>query len=95
MNDLEPFQLALPDWVDLNALRRRTYPSDDEKMGVAVFLSEQNRLAETGGPFGAAVFNEQDGSIVSAGVNVVMPQNCSVAHAEMMAVMSATRTQQW
>ncbi len=48
---------------------------------------------KTGGPFGAAIFTA-DGKLVSVGVNRVVPQNCSIAHAEMMAFMLAqTRLQ--
>ena len=38
---------------------------------------------------GAAVFDAVSGRLVAVGVNRVVSQNCSVAHAEMMAIMIA------
>ncbi|MET0718111.1 MAG: nucleoside deaminase, partial [Pseudoxanthomonas sp.] len=44
--------------------------------------------ANTGGPFGAVVFGPDD-RIIAVGVNRVLPQNTSLAHAENMAYMLA------
>ena len=52
-------------------------------------LTLQNIEKKTGGPFGAAVFESESGQLVSVGVNVVLKQGCSAAHAEMMAIMLA------
>ncbi|MCT7027974.1 nucleoside deaminase, partial [Salmonella enterica subsp. enterica serovar Minnesota] len=57
-------------------------------MALAIELSRLNIERSQGGPFGAAVFDGH-GRVVSVGVNRVVPQTCSVAHAEMMAYMSA------
>ena len=54
-------------------------------------LTERNIREKTGGPFGAAVFEQESGKLVSVGVNVVVKQNCSAAHAEMMALMLAQK----
>lgn len=81
-------QLLLPDWIDAAVDRSRAYASDEDKIALAVELSRRNVEAGTGGPFGAAVF-DGEGRVVGAGVNRVVPQNCSVAHAEMMAFMCA------
>ncbi len=81
-------QLLLPDWIDAVVDRSRAYASDEDKIALAVELSRRNVEAGTGGPFGAAVF-DGEGRVVGAGVNRVVPQNCSVAHAEMMAFMCA------
>ncbi|HET8898039.1 MAG TPA: nucleoside deaminase, partial [Rhodanobacteraceae bacterium] len=62
--------------------------SDESRIALAIELSRQNVLHGTGGPFGAVVFDDA-GRVVAAGVNRVMPQHCSVAHAEMMAYMAA------
>jgi tRNA(Arg) A34 adenosine deaminase TadA len=81
-------QLALPDWIDEAVDRQRAYPSDEDKVALAVELSRRNIELGTGGPFGAAVF-DSNGLVIGVGVNRVVPQNCSVAHAEMMAFMCA------
>jgi len=81
-------QLLLPDWIDEAVDRSRVYASDEDKVALAVELSRRNVELRTGGPFGAAVFDGH-GRVVGVGVNRVVPQNCSVAHAEMMAFMCA------
>lgn len=80
--------LTLPPWIGEIVDASRLYVSDEERVGLAIELSRHNIDRSQGGPFGAAVFNG-DGRLVSVGVNRVIPQNCSVAHAEMMAYMSA------
>ncbi|MGO4776985.1 nucleoside deaminase [Lysobacter sp. 2RAB21] len=81
-------QLALPEWIDEAVDRQRAYLNDEDKVALAVELSRRNIELGTGGPFGAAVF-DSNGLVVGVGVNRVVPQNCSVAHAEMMAFMCA------
>jgi tRNA(Arg) A34 adenosine deaminase TadA len=58
-------------------------------MALVVALSAENVRRKTGGPFGAAVFDMDDGRIVSAGVNLVVSANCSVLHAEIVALALA------
>ncbi|KZC22324.1 tRNA-specific adenosine deaminase, partial [Rhodanobacter thiooxydans] len=67
----------------------RRYHSDEERVGLAIELSRHNIERGGGGPFGAAVFNSHSGRLVAVGVNRVLPQSCSVAHAEMMVIMIA------
>jgi tRNA(Arg) A34 adenosine deaminase TadA len=80
--------LTLPPWIGDVADASRLYVTDEERVGLAIELSRQNIARSQGGPFGAAVFNA-DGRLVSVGVNRVVPQACSIAHAEMMAYMTA------
>lgn len=89
MSLLPPLQLhlTLPVWVHDFPLERY-YPGDAAKMALAIALSARNVEAGSGGPFGAAVFGPGD-QLIAIGVNRVLPQNCSVAHAEMMAFMLA------
>lgn len=81
--------LDLPGWIDEVVDWSKVYNSDDEKMAVAVELSRQNVLRATGGPFGSAIFDMNNGKLVSVGVNRVMPLHNSTAHGEMMAIMLA------
>jgi tRNA(Arg) A34 adenosine deaminase TadA len=62
-------------------------------MALAIELSRLNVERNTGGPFGAAVFTEQ-GRLVGVGVNRVVAQSCSIAHAEIMAYMTAQQRMQ-
>jgi tRNA(Arg) A34 adenosine deaminase TadA len=80
--------LTLPAWAHDAVDLVRAYADDAEKVSLAVELSRLNIDAQTGGPFGALVFGPDD-RVVAAGVNVVLPQCTSLAHAENMAYMLA------
>jgi len=89
MTDLpSTLQLTLPVWLRDALGTNRVYGDDEARVALAIDLARSNVENATGGPFGAAVFSA-DGRLVSVGVNRVLPQNCSVAHAEMMAYMLA------
>jgi tRNA(Arg) A34 adenosine deaminase TadA len=79
--------LTLPSWVhELDV--DRVYPDADDQVAFAIDLSRRNVQAASGGPFGAAVFNEA-GRVVGVGVNRVVAHNCSAAHAEVMALATS------
>jgi tRNA(Arg) A34 adenosine deaminase TadA len=78
-----------PDWIDEFVDWNRVYPSDADKMRLAIELARQNVLRRTGGPFGAAIFEQESGRLVSTGVNSVLRLNNSAIHAEMLAIMLA------
>lgn len=84
-----PLQLhiTLPVWVHELSLAM-SYPGDEAKVALAIDLARRNVEARTGGPFGAVVFNADD-RVIAIGVNRVLEQSCSVAHAETMAYMLA------
>jgi tRNA(Arg) A34 adenosine deaminase TadA len=87
--------LTLPVWLHEEVDFSRSYPDDESKVALAIQLSRRNVEHGSGGPFGAAVF-DGNGRLLSIGVNRVVDQTCSVAHAEMMAFMTAQqRTQQF
>lgn len=58
-------------------------------MGLAIALARWNVLEDSGGPFGAAVFERDSGRLVAVGVNLVVPLTNSALHAEMVAFMMA------
>lgn len=58
-------------------------------MRLVLALAEKNVREETGGPFGAAVFETESGRLVAMGVNRVIHDHSSIAHAEMMALLLA------
>lgn len=87
-----PVVLSLPDWVEeLVGDPARAYPDPEERMRLAVELARWNVERGTGGPFGAAVFELSTFRLVAPGVNRVVPEFCSVAHAETMAIMLAQK----
>ncbi len=61
----------------------------EDRMRLAVDLARGNIRHGTGGPFGAAVFDGETGHLLAPGVNLVVSAGCSVAHAEMVAIMVA------
>jgi len=81
-------RLSLPAWLDEWIDRDRVYATDADRVDLAIRLALRNVEEGSGGPFGAVVFDES-GHVVAAGVNRVVPETCSAAHAEMMAFMSA------
>jgi len=85
-------EIALPAWIDLLAPdANRTYTSIGERMDLVIGLARKNVAEGTGGPFGAGIFEMASGRLVAPGVNLVIPGNCSVAHAEIVAIMVAQR----
>jgi tRNA(Arg) A34 adenosine deaminase TadA len=80
--------LTLPPWIEEVADASRRYLTDEERVELAIELSRRNIQHGSGGPFGAAVFDEH-GRLIAAAANRVVPQTCSVAHAEMLAFMAA------
>ncbi|QKK02763.1 MAG: nucleoside deaminase [Pseudomonadota bacterium] len=86
------FRVDLPDWM--GAFERRLpecLPEAEARMAAAISLSDQNARHDTGGPFGALVVRIEDGQVIALGVNRVEPQQCSSAHAEIVAMSMAQR----
>ena len=82
--------LHLPAWVeDLLVEEDRIYPTVEDRMRLAVELSRFNIQHRTGGPFGAVIFERETGRLLAPGVNLVTSLDCSVFHAEMVAIMVA------
>ena len=81
--------LTLPAWIHDAMDPQAVCVDDDSKIALAIELSRLNIAHESGGPFGAAVFDETSGRLIGIGVNRVLRQSCSAAHAEIMAYMTA------
>jgi tRNA(Arg) A34 adenosine deaminase TadA len=86
---LPELRIACPDWLEGELDWDRCYESDDERMAVALECARENVERQTGGPFGAAIFESDSGRLVAAGVNLVVPLNNSSLHAEIVAFMMA------
>ncbi|OGJ90719.1 MAG: hypothetical protein A2350_05420 [Candidatus Raymondbacteria bacterium RifOxyB12_full_50_8] len=91
MNFPRAITLVLPAWAVSFLRAARCFPTDQDKMGLAIELSRLNVTYGTGGPFGAALFRGATGTLVAVGVNRVVAETCSAAHAEMMACMLAQK----
>ena len=79
--------LTMPVWID-SFLERYTFPikTVEERMLFVIALASENSSRKTGGPFAAALFDCSTGELLAPGVNRVIPLNCSIAHAEIMAI---------
>lgn len=78
--------LELPGWARSWQPRGTHFVHPEERMQLVVELASRNLERRTGGPFAAAVFERPCGRLVSIGVNRVVPNTCSIAHAEIMAL---------
>lgn len=82
--------VELPEWVEsFLARRREKLDSAEARMRLALELANRNIDHQTGGPFGAAIFEADTWRIVGVGVNLVETSNCSILHAEMVAIAMA------
>lgn len=81
--------ITLPEWAVAYDERGRLYPTDRDRMDLAVELSRLNVERGTGGPFGAAIFDGASGALLGIGMNSVVRLNNSTLHAEMVAFMRA------
>ncbi len=83
-------ELSLPEWLkEYFESSGNVYPTVEDRMRLVIELSRMNVRHETGGPFGAAVFDQGTGELLAPGVNLVTSANCSVAHAEIVALTVA------
>jgi tRNA(Arg) A34 adenosine deaminase TadA len=79
---------TLPAWIAELVDGSRIYRDADGRIALAVQLARLNVDHASGGPFGAAIFDD-DGRVVAVGVNRVEPLRSSLAHAEIVALAGA------
>lgn len=85
------YTVKLPHWVnDILSGSEMIYSTVEKRMELAIKLAANNIL-NNGGPFGAAVFEQYSGRLVAPGVNLVLQTNCSVVHAEIVAIILAQK----
>src|SRR5258708_22367316 len=84
-------RIGYPDWVDEMVDWDRRFGSDEERMRLAIAVAHENVERDTGGPFGAAIFESVSGRLVAVGMNSVVRLNNSVLHGEIVAFMMAQR----
>jgi len=76
----------LPAWLDAH---NNSYADTSTRMRLAIELAALNIEHQSGGPFGAIIFDKSTNHVISAGVNRVVSCSASVAHAEIMAITAA------
>lgn len=85
-----PVDAILPGWLEHATEFDHVYPDADARVALAIELARRNVQHASGGPFGAAVFDDA-GDVVAVGVNRVEPLRSSLAHAEIVALVLAQR----
>ncbi|MFA5081000.1 MAG: nucleoside deaminase [Hydrogenophilaceae bacterium] len=86
-NDCLP--IGLPAWAAAFDDPTLVIADEEARMRLAIDLARRNVEHGSGGPFGAAIFNLDEGRLIAIGVNSVVRLRSSVLHAEMMAIMRA------
>ncbi len=85
------FSLTLPQWTaDLLNCSPKIFPSMEDRMRFVATLAQENVKQKTGGPFGAGVF-DSNGHLIAPGINLVESGNCSIFHAEIIAIALAQK----
>ncbi len=89
--NLPEITIHLPGWVE-GFLKNapEVFPNVEDRMRFVLELSRGNVQRATGGPFAAAVF-DNDGRLIAPGVNMVVASNCSVFHSEILALVIAQK----
>ncbi len=83
-------KLQLPGWIDgFIREHQQFFGGRNERMDWVIELGREHIRQRTGGPFAAAVFDMDHDRIVSAGVNLVTALDCSILHAEIVALILA------
>ncbi len=92
MIEIRDIRITLPPWVGAFLSDwPETFEDDAAAMGLAIALAREN-VRQGGGPFGAVLLETSSGRLVSVGVNRVLASQCSLAHAELVALGSAQQT---
>jgi tRNA(Arg) A34 adenosine deaminase TadA len=86
---MESINVSLPEWCSRIAAPGEVFATAESRMALAIRLARENVEQASGGPFGAAIFEQASGRLVAVGVNSVERLSNSVLHAEMVAIMLA------
>jgi tRNA(Arg) A34 adenosine deaminase TadA len=87
MNKIE---IGLPAWLRdrFKQAQSMLLSSPTERMELAISISRDS-VAHGGGPFGALIYDPASSRVISVGANMVIPQQCSLWHAEVVAIYCA------
>lgn len=80
--------IVLPQWLHDEPLLPLV--DDVTAMMWTIDLVHKNIKHGTGGPFASCIVDQSDGSVLGVGVNLVTSLNCSILHAEIVAITHAS-----
>lgn len=89
MTSIKSKTITLPEWINNEIKDVKIIEGYTAQMDFVLNLAKKNVVNKTGGPFAAAVFNKLTGELISAATNIVVLENCSAAHAEIVALILA------
>ena len=81
--------IKLPKWIENFSFDNIHLRNNNDKIDLVANLAKKNIEYSTGGPFAAIVLDMTDNKIISIGVNIVVKEKTSIAHAEIIAIMLA------
>eukprot|EP00667_Euglena_gracilis_P016157 EG_transcript_16883 len=64
-------RIEYPEWVQHEEFWKHEYHTDFDKMQLVIDISRKNVSFNSGGPFGAAIFNKTTNKLVSVGMSLV------------------------
>jgi tRNA(Arg) A34 adenosine deaminase TadA len=82
-------EFILPDWISDYTGDHPVIMDIEGRMDFVIEASRLNVEKSTGGPFAAAVFERDNGRLISMGVNLVITLGASALHAEIIAMTLA------
>lgn len=87
---LPKITLEFPGWLE-DSLQQipHPFPTPEDRMQWVMKIARRNITEGTGGPFAAGIFRLDTYQLVAPGINVVQTTNCSIFHAEIMAILVA------
>mgnify|MGYP000865803424 FL=1 len=80
--------MNIPQW--LKNIERSKPQSEEQLIELAIQIAKRNVQNNTGGPFGAAIYDKNK-KLLSVGANLVIRNNCSLLHAEVVAILLAQK----
>jgi tRNA(Arg) A34 adenosine deaminase TadA len=80
---------SLPSWLEGYANIYNPSALPEDRMKFVIGASRRNVEEQSGGPFAAAIFEFETGNLLSLGVNLVLNQQSSILHAEIVAIALA------
>lgn len=84
------FGVSMPEWFSEMTKELPAFVPDlADRVALVNAIARKNFEEQTGGPFGAGVFDADTGRIISLGVNRVMTAGIAAAHAEVTALSLA------
>jgi tRNA(Arg) A34 adenosine deaminase TadA len=83
--------IRMPEWLEAFLQKSpKFFPKLEGRMQFVINLARHSIGHNSGGPFAAGVFDEK-GTLIAAGVNLVLTAQCSVFHAEIVALALAQK----